>query len=112
MELANTTNPTENNNDHTENNNNDKDDYGIDIFHAMAIQEAKKQQQLGNIIGDFHTAASDSTARKELQKKCKDTFDDYVHYYENVVDIDWASTIQQFPLELFVRSCLHGSSQK
>ena len=69
----------------------------------MAIQEAKKQQQLGNITGDFNPAASDSAARKELQKKCKDTFDDYVHYCENVVDIDWASTIQQFPLELFVK---------
>ena len=99
-ELANTTDPTENNNDHTENNNNDKDDYGNDIFCAMAIQEAKKQQQLGNITGDFHTAASDSAARKELSKKCKDTFDDYVRYCENVVDIDWASTIQQFPSEL------------
>ena len=103
MELANTTDPTENNNNPTENNNNEGDDYGDDIFRAMAIQEAKKQQQLGNITGDFHTAARDSTARKELRKKCKDTFDDYVHYCENVVDIDWASTIQQFPLELFVK---------
>ena len=37
-ELANTTDPTENNNDPTENNNNNEDDYGDDIFHAMAIQ--------------------------------------------------------------------------
>ena len=103
VELANTTDPTENNNDHTENNNNDEDDYGNDIFHAMAIQEAKKQQQLGNITGDFHTTASDSAARKELRKKCKDTFDDYVCYCENMVDFDWASTIQQFLLELFVK---------
>ena len=42
-ELANTTDSTENNNDPTENNNNDEDDYGDDIFCAMAIQEAKKQ---------------------------------------------------------------------
>ena len=102
-ELANTTDPTENNNDPTKNNNNDEDDYGNDIFCAMAIQEAKKQLQLGNITGDFHTTASDSTARKELWKKCQDTFDDYVRYCENMVDIDWASTIQQFPLELFVK---------
>ena len=102
-ELANTINPTENNNHPTKNNNNDKDDYGDDIFHAMAIQEAKQQQQLGNIKGDFHTAASDSVARKELRKKCKDTFDDYVCYCKNVVDIDWASTIQQFLSELFVK---------
>ena len=102
-ELANTTDPTENNNDPTENNNNDEDNYGDDIFHVMAIQEAKKQQQLGNITGDFHTAASDSAARKELRKKCKDTFDDYVQYCKNMVDIDWASTIQQFPSELFVK---------
>ena len=46
-ELPNTTDPTENHNDPTENNNNDEDDYGNDIFLAMAIQEAKKQQQLG-----------------------------------------------------------------
>ena len=58
---------------------------------------------LQNITGDFHSAASDSVARKELQKKCKDTFDDYVGYCENVVNIYWASTIQQFPLELFVK---------
>ena len=102
-ELANTTDPTENNNDPTENNNNNEDNYGDDIFRAMAIQETKKQQQLGNITGDFHTAATDSTARKELQKKCKDTFDDYVHYCENMVDIDWASSIQQFLSELFVK---------
>ena len=102
-ELANTTDPTENNNDPTKNNNNDEDNYGNDIFRAMAIQEEKKQQQLGNITGEFHTAATVSTARKELWKKCKDTFDDYVHYCENIVDIDWASTIQQFPLELFVK---------
>ena len=92
VELANTTDPTETNNDPTENNNNNEDDYGNDIFHAMAIQEAKKQQQLGNITGDFHTAAMDSVARKELWKKCKDTFDDYVHYCK-----------KQFPLELFVK---------
>ena len=103
VELANRTDPTENNNDPTENNNNNEDDYGNDIFHAMAIQEAKKQQQLGNITGEFHTAATDSTARKELRKKCKDTFDDYVSYCENIVDINWASTIQQFPSELFVK---------
>ena len=78
----------------------------------MAIQEAEKQQQLGNITGEFHTTATDSAARKELRKKSKDTFDDYVRYCENIVNIDWASTIQQFPLELFVKSCLHGSNQK
>ena len=102
VELANTTDPTENNNDPTKNNN-EEDDYGNDIFHAMAIQEAKKQQQLGNITGDFHTTASDSAARTELRQKCKDTFDDYVSYCKNVVDIDWASTIQQFPSALFVK---------
>ena len=102
-ELANTTDPTENNNNCTKNNNNDEDDYADDIFHAMAIQEAKKQQQLGNITGEFHTTATDSAARKERWKKCKDTFDDYVCYCENIVDIDWGSTIQQFPSELFVK---------
>ena len=61
VELANTTDPTENNNDPTKNNN-DENDHGDDIFCAMAIQEAKKQHQLGNITGDFHTAATDSAA--------------------------------------------------
>ena len=102
-ELANTTDLTENNNNPMENNNNDQEEYGDDIFHAMAIQEAKKQQQLGNITGEFHSAGKDSAARKELGKKCKDTFDDYVGYCENIADIDWASTIQQFPSELFVK---------
>ena len=102
-ELANTTDPTENNNNPTDNDNNDLEEYGDDIFRAMAIQEAKKQQQLGNITGEFHTTGQDSAARKELRKNCKDTFDDYVCYCENIVDIDWASTIQKFPSKLFVK---------
>ena len=65
-ELANTTDPTENNNNRTKNKHNDEDDYGNDISRAMAIKETKKQPQLGNITGDFHTAASDLAARKEL----------------------------------------------
>ena len=111
-ELANTTDPTENNNDPTKNNINDEDDYGDDIFHAMAIEEAKKQQQLGNITGEFHTAATDSVARKELWKKCKATLDDYVCYCENIIDIDWASTIQQFPSELFVKEASSWKQSK
>ena len=43
VELANTTDPTENNNDHTENKHNDEDDYGNDIFCAMAIQEERSK---------------------------------------------------------------------
>ena len=101
-ELANT-DLNENDNNAGDNNKEDQEEYGDDIFRAMAIQEAKKQQQLGNITGEFNTAGQDSAARKELRKKCKDTFDDYVWHCENIVDIDWASTIQQFPSELFVK---------